>query len=98
MFAGSAIFGVAGRPDLFCTGLQGTTKGTAIIAAQLAGKAILAGVFFRKIEALLRSEYFSFNTWNDNKRQRSSLITNVYSHINCLINCRPLLDISSAGT
>ncbi|MEN8780697.1 MAG: hypothetical protein ABF292_06255 [Desulfobacterales bacterium] len=97
MFAGSAIFGVAGRPDLFCTGLQGTTKGTAIIAAQLAGKAILAGVFFRKIEALLRSEYFSFNSWNDNKRQRADLTTNVYSHIKYLIHCRPLLDISSVG-
>lgn len=74
MFAGSAIFGVAGRPDLFCTGLQGTTKGTAIIAAQLAGKAILAGVFFRKIGVSLRRyKNFSLKTRNGNKSHSASL-------------------------
>ena len=73
MFVGSAVFGVVGRPDLLRTGLRRATEGTAVISAQLTGITILAGVFFRKIEALLRFKYFSFNTWNDNKRQRASL-------------------------
>jgi hypothetical protein len=73
LFVGSAVFGVFGWPDLFGAGLRRATEGTAIIAAQLTGITILAGVFFRKIEALLRFKYFSFNTWNDNKGQRASL-------------------------
>ena len=73
MLVGSAAFGIVGRPDLLRAGWQRATEGTAIIAAQLTGITILAGVFFRKIEALLRFKYFSFNTWNDNKGQRASL-------------------------
>jgi hypothetical protein len=73
MLVESAVFGVVGRAELIRTGLRRTTEGTAIIAAQLTGITILAGVFFRKIEALLRFEYFSFNTWNDNKSQRAFL-------------------------
>jgi hypothetical protein len=71
---GSAVFGIVGQPDLLRTGWQRATEGAAIIAAQLTGITILARVFFRKIEALLRFKHFSFNTWNDNKRQRASLI------------------------
>lgn len=73
-FVGSTLFDVVGRPELFGAGWQRSTEGTAIIAAQLTGITILAGVFFRKIEAHFRSEYFSFNIWNDNKRQGASLI------------------------
>jgi hypothetical protein len=69
---GSAVFGVLGRPDLFRAGLRSATEGAAIIAAQLAGITILAGVFLRKIEAHLRYKYSSFNTWYDNKRHRAS--------------------------
>jgi hypothetical protein len=62
MFLGAAVFVVVGRSDLFGAGLRRATEGTAIIAAQLTGITILAGVFFRKIEARLRIKYFSFNT------------------------------------
>ena len=75
MFVGSAVFGVVGRPDIFGGGLRRATEGTAIFAAQLTGITILAGVFFRTIEAHFRYEYFSFDTWNDSKRQRASLIS-----------------------
>jgi len=73
MLVGSADFGVVGRAELLRTGLRRATEGTAIIAAQLTGVTLLAGVFFRKIEALRRFKYFSFNTWNDNKSQRAFL-------------------------
>ena len=73
MLVESAVLGVVGRAELLRIGLRRSTEGTAIIAAQLTGITILAGVFFRKIEALFRFEYFSFNTWNDNKGQRAFL-------------------------
>ena len=77
MCVGSAVFGVVGRPDLFGAGLRGAAEGAAIIAAQLAGITISAGVFFRKIEAHFRLKYFSFYTLNDNKCQRASLIIDI---------------------
>ena len=62
LLAGSAVFDILARPHLLRAELRRATEGTAVIAAQLTGITLLAGVFFRKIEARLRIKNFSFNT------------------------------------
>ena len=103
MLVGAAVFGVFGRPDLRPASLRSATEGTAIIAAQLTGITILTGVFFRKIEALLRFKYFSFNTWNDNERQRAylsvavSMVFNLRVSIIVRVSIQPLSKSAVTG-
>ena len=67
------------------------------------GITILTGVFFRKIEALLRFKYFSFNTWNDNERQRAylsvavSMVFNLRVSIIVRVSIQPLSKSAVTG-